>query len=253
MAARRRMMVARDERTSIAAGEPGARLEPGLGTGVPMGPADRAQVAGVLIVDDHPVVRSGIRLSLLSCPDMIVVGEAGSGEEALRLVERIHPQIILMDLMMPGMGGIEAIRALHARVPEARILVMSSFEDGELVREALRAGAIGYELKSAALTDFVRAIRSAAAGRPSLAPVAAQALARVALRGRARRDNLTEREREVLRLLARGLSNAAMAEQLVVSPATIKFHLRGIRSKLGAVTRTQTVAVALRHRLVPQT
>lgn len=217
----------------------------------PIPAPDASHVTRVMIVDDHPVVRRGIKLSLLSFPEFEVVGEAASGEEAIRLLEDVHPDIILMDLVMPGMGGLLAIRAIHDVTPDARIIVLTSFEEGGLVQEALQAGAIGYQLKGGEIDELVNAVRLAAGGIPTLAPAAAQALVRVTSAARKFGDDLTDREREVLALLARGLPNTAIAKNLVVTVATVKFHLRSIRSKLGTSTRTETVAVALQNRLVP--
>jgi NarL family two-component system response regulator LiaR len=211
---------------------------------------DPTPIPGVLIVDDHPLMRQGIRLALRSCPEFTIVGEAGTGEEALRLVERVHPQIILVDLVMPGMDGISTIRALHARVPEASILVLTSYEEGNLVQEALQAGAIGYQCKSLLMANLVQSIRLVAAGKPSLGPVAAHVLVQATRRGRALGDDLTQRERDVLGLLVLGLSNAAIAEQLMIAQATVKFHVRGIRTKLGTANRTETAAIAIRNHLV---
>jgi NarL family two-component system response regulator LiaR len=203
----------------------------------------------VLIVDDHPVLRRGLAVSLLAFPEFEVVGEAGSGEEALRLFSELRPDLVLMDLMMPGMGGVAAIRAIRALDPAAKILVLSNYPDGVLVQEALKAGAIGYELKGTDIDTLVNTIRRAREGTPTLAPVAAQALVRLSNSAPRLGDDLTAREREVLALLVRGLPNTAIAEALVVTEATVKFHVRGIRAKLGTATRTQTVAVALQHHL----
>lgn len=212
---------------------------------------DSAGVTRVMIVDDHPVFRRGLTASLLSFPDFEIVGEAGSGEEAVRVFEQVRPDIILMDLMMPGMGGISAIRAIRETAPEAKIMVLSMYEEGDLIQEALQAGAIGYQLKGVEVDDLVSAIRQTVSGIPSLAPAAAQSLVRTTRTARKLGGDLTVREREVLNLLARGLPNTAIAEQMVVTVATVKYHLRSIRSKLGTKTRTETVAVALQNRLIP--
>jgi DNA-binding NarL/FixJ family response regulator len=211
---------------------------------------DSPQTTRVLIVDDHPLMRRGLALSL-TFPEFEVVGEVGSGEEALRLLEQVRPNLVLMDLMMPGMGGVATIRAIHELAPETKILVLSNYPEGHLVQEALRAGAIGYQLKDADVDQLVTTIRMAIWGMPSLAPAAAQSLVGVASDTRKLGDDLSAREREALALLVRGLSNTAIAEALVVTEATVKFHLHSIRRKLGTTTRTQTVAVALQHHLVP--
>jgi two-component system, NarL family, response regulator LiaR len=208
----------------------------------------------VLIVDDHTVVRNGITFSVQAFPDIEIAAQATTGEEALQLCAKAEalPDVVLMDLMMPGMGGVAAIRELHDAYPDVQIIALTSFQEGSLVEEALHAGAIGYLLKDVAVEELVKAIRLASAGVPILAPAAAQALVHTVVRrpppiG----QDLTEREREVLGLLAEGLSNQQIAGRLVITPATVKFHTRSIRSKLGTSSRTETVVVALNYHLVP--
>jgi two-component system, NarL family, response regulator LiaR len=204
----------------------------------------------VLIVDDHPVVRRGLALSLLAFDDLEVVNEASSGEEALALTPEVHPNVIVMDLKMPGMGGVAAIRALHEQWPEVHVLVLTSFQEGNLVQDTLQAGAVGYYLKDITIDELAMAIRLTYAGRPTLSAVATQALLQsISTRQEKIGQDLTEREREVLTLLVKGLTNPQIAERLVVSEATVKFHLRNIRSKLGASSRTETVALALKYHL----
>ncbi|HZI75431.1 MAG TPA: response regulator transcription factor [Gemmatimonadales bacterium] len=206
----------------------------------------------VVVVDDHAVVRNGITFSLLAFDDIEIVAEAGSGEEALMVCERVQPDVVLMDLMMPGMGGVAAMRELRERCPDARVIALTSFQEGSLVQEALQAGATGYLLKDVVVDELVKSLRLAHRGMPTLAPAAAQALVQtVAARMPRFGHDLTDREREVLGLLAEGYSNQRIAEQLVITPATVKFHTRGIRSKLGTSSRTETVLVALQHHLVP--
>lgn len=208
----------------------------------------------VMIVDDHPVVRRGLALSLLAFDDIEVVDEASSGEEALALSPDVHPDVILMDLKMPGMGGVAAIRAIHENWPAVRILALTSFQEGNLVQEALQAGAVGYYLKDITIDELAMAIRLTYAGRPTLSAVAAQALLQsISTKQEKIGQDLTEREREVLTLLVKGLTNPQIAERLVVSEATVKFHLRSIRSKLGASSRTETVALALKYNLAGST
>lgn len=208
----------------------------------------------VLIVDDHTLVRNGIALSLLAFPDIEVVAQRSSGEQALGWCAEaeVLPDVVLMDLVMPGMGGVEAIRALHADFPQVHVIALTSFQEGTFVEEALQAGAIGYLLKDVEVEELAKAVRLAACGMPILAPAAAQALVHMVVRrpppiG----QDLTDREREVLGLLAEGLSNQQIAERLVITPATVKFHTRSIRSKLGTSSRTETVVVALNNHLVP--
>jgi two-component system, NarL family, response regulator LiaR len=205
----------------------------------------------VMIVDDHTVVRKGIVFSLLASEGITVLAEAGSGEEALRLCAVAQPDVVLMDVKMPGMGGIEAMRALHDAYPQVHVIALTSFEDADLVQEALAAGAIAYLLKDIPLDELVKAIRLAHQGVPTLAPAAAQALVRAASnRPPVLGHDLTAREREVLALLAEGQSNQQIADRLIITPATVKFHTRSIRSKLGTSSRTQTIVVALQQHLV---
>lgn len=205
----------------------------------------------VLVADDHPVVRNGIAYSLTPFDDLQVVGQAGTGEEALALCRKLRPDVVLMDLMMPGEGGLAAIRAVHTEFPELQIIALSSFREGDLVEESLVAGAIGYLLKDVAEDELVKAIRLAYQGVPSLAPAAGQALVKMVASGPpALGHDLTDREHQVLALMAQGLSNQQIADQLVITPATVKFHARSIRSKLGTASRTETVVLALQHHLV---
>lgn len=210
----------------------------------------------VLVVDDHTVVRNGITFSLLAFADLDVVAQACTGEEALALCAEaeVPPDVVLMDLLMPGMGGVAAIRALHDAYPQVQIIALTSFQEGSLVEEALQAGAIGYLLKDVAVEELAKAIRLAHSGMPILAPAAAQALVHtVVRRPPTLGQDLTDREREVLGLLTEGLSNQKIAERLVITPATVKFHTRSIRSKLGTSSRTETVVLAIHHHLVPAT
>lgn len=205
----------------------------------------------LLIVDDHTVVRNGIAFSLLAFPDIEIVGEASSGEEALRQYAKLQPDVVLMDLQMPGMGGVAAIQALRDAYPDVRVIALTGFQEGNLVEEALQAGALGYLLKDVAVEDLAKAIRLAHRGMPVLAPAAAQALVHAVVnRPPKLGQDLTEREREVLDLLAVGMSNQQIAQRLVITPATVKFHTRSIRSKLGTSSRTETVVLALQHHLV---
>lgn len=208
----------------------------------------------VLVLDDHAVARIGIAYSLLAFTDLVVVAQASTGEEALRWCADadVPPDIVLMDLMRPGMGGIAIIQALHTAYPHMQIVVLTSNAESGLVEDALQAGAISYLLKNVEVQELAKAVRMAHQGMPVLAPEAIQALVDTVVRRPPQvGHDLTKREREVLELVARGWSNQQIAEQLVVTPATIKFHARNIRSKLGTTNRTETVVLALQCHLVP--
>jgi NarL family two-component system response regulator LiaR len=202
-------------------------------------------------VDDHEILRGGIRFSLLAFDDIELVGEACSGEEALRLCDELKPDVVLMDMLMPGMDGVQTTQAMLAAHPQVRVLSLSSFYDPELVQRAMQAGAIGYLVKGTSANRLALAIREAYAGRPTLAPEAVQALVQRPAPSPALGNDLTEREREVLALLAAGLSNVEVARELTVSVSTVKYHLRGIYSKLGAANRAEAVALALENKLIP--
>jgi NarL family two-component system response regulator LiaR len=205
---------------------------------------------GVMIVDDHAVVRSGLSTFLMVYDDLEFVGEASSGEEALRLCDRIKPDVVLMDLVMPGMDGAKATKAIREKCPDIQVIALTSFKEQELVEGVMEAGAIGYLLKNVAADELADAIRSAYIGRPTLAPEAAQALIQASRRAEPTRYDLTAREKEVLELMVEGLSNPEIADRLVVSKSTVKFHVSSILSKLGACSRTEAVAMALQKELV---
>ncbi|HSR26075.1 MAG TPA: response regulator transcription factor [Candidatus Eisenbacteria bacterium] len=203
----------------------------------------------VLIVDDHAVVRQGLRIFLDAERDFEVVGEAAGGEEAVRLARELRPDIVLMDLLMPGMSGTEATRLIRSELDDVEVVALTSLLDDESVVAAVRAGAIGYLLKSAEADDLRRALRAAAAGQVQLDPAAAARLVRE-VRSPAVPETLTERELEVLRLLARGLANKEIGRALGISEDTVKTHVSRVLAKLGARSRTQAVLNAMRLGLV---
>jgi NarL family two-component system response regulator LiaR len=214
-----------------------------------MGEPDRIRV---MAVDDHEIFRGGIRFLMLTFDDIELVAEAHTGEEALRLCEQMQPDVVLMDMMMSGMDGIEATKAIRERYPSVQVLVLTSFYDGSLVKRAMQAGAIGYLLKGVPRDKLGEAIRSAHARQPTLAAEAVEALVQAADAPCAIGQDLSEREHEVLELLAQGLSNAEIAARLVVSIAAVKYHVSNILSKLGATNRTEAVVLALQHNLLPK-
>jgi two-component system, NarL family, response regulator LiaR len=204
----------------------------------------------VVIVDDHAVVRSGLKAFLMVFDDLELVGEASSGQEAVSLAERVQPDVMLMDLVMPDMNGAATTKAVRSRFPHIQVVALTSFREDELVTGALQAGAIGYLLKNVGADELADAIRSAHAGRPTLAPEAAHVLIQASRQPSQPNYDLTEREREVLALLTQGMSNNDIADRLVVSRSTVKFHVSSILSKLGVASRTEAVALALNNKLV---
>ncbi len=205
----------------------------------------------VLIADDHPVVRHGLRTFLELQKDVRVVGEAATGEEAIALVAELVPEVVLMDLVMPGVDGIEATRRIRDVSPSTRVIVLTSFAEDDKVFPAIRAGATGYLLKDVEPQQLVEAVRAAHRGEPLLHPkVAARLMEAVGGAGDAPAvEELTGRELDVLRLLARGLQNKAIAAELVVSEKTVKTHVSNILSKLHLNDRTQAALYAVRRGL----
>ena len=203
----------------------------------------------ILLVDDHAVVRSGLSAFLMINDDMALVAEADSGQQAIALCEQLQPNVVLMDLVMPGMDGAEATRTIRKRWPHIQIIALTSFKEDGLVARVLQAGAIGYLLKNVSAVELAKAIRAAHAGRSTLAPEAAQALiyaTRVPTVG----QDLTPREREVLRLIVEGLTNPEIAERLVMSQSTVKFHVSNVLAKLDFSSRTQAASLALKLKLI---
>ena len=207
----------------------------------------------IMIVDDQPVVRSGLGAFLSIHDDLELVGEASDGARALSLCAKVNPDVILMDLVMPNMDGAEATMRIRHNFPNIQVLVLTSFKEDELVQKALEAGAIGYLLKNISSDELVKAIRAAYAGRPTLSPEATEVLIRKATHspGIELGSDLTEREREVLILMVKGLNNNEIAEHMIVSRSTVKFHVSNVLSKLQATNRMEAIAIALKQKIVP--
>ena len=209
-----------------------------------------AQPIRVLLVDDHAMVRKGLVAFLKNIPELELVGEACNGREAIEFCEQRQPDVILMDLVMPELGGVAATRTIHQRWPRVQVIALTSFQEKELVQDALQAGAIGYLLKNVSGEELTEAIRQAHGGRPTLAPEAVQALIQPPSEAESLASTLTRREQEVLALLVKGMSNPEIAEKLVISRATVKVHISSILSKLGVASRAEAISVAIHHHLV---
>jgi NarL family two-component system response regulator LiaR len=208
----------------------------------------------ILIVDDHAVVRRGARAFLEAQPDFAVVGDVGSGGEAVLVAADLAPDVVLMDLVMPGMDGVQATRLVKQKSPCSQVIVLTSYHEDEHIFPAIRAGALSYLLKDIGLPDLADAIRKAARGEvvmhPRIAARVVQELEGMAHQGMANYAQLSEREREVLRLIAEGLSNTDIAARLVLSEKTVKSHVRNILSKLHLADRTQVAIFAWRQGLM---
>lgn len=213
---------------------------------------DESQSIRVIIVDDHDMIRSGLEVFLEAFDDLQLVGEATDGREAIRLCDEVRPDVALMDLVMPHMDGIAAIRAIRQAHPEIQFIALTSFGDQSLVQEALRAGAISYLLKNASIDELAAAIRAAHAGRPTLAPEAFRALVEASDSSAqpVPEQPLTDRECQVLALMVEGLNNVEIAQRLSISRSTVKTHISNILSKLDVSNRTEATALAMKNHLV---
>ncbi|MEX2144709.1 MAG: response regulator transcription factor [Anaerolineales bacterium] len=204
----------------------------------------------VLVVDDHAMVRLGLATFLKVFDDLLLVGEAANGEAALKLCGDVDPDVVLMDLVMPGMDGAATTAIIHQQFPQIQVLALTSFKEGELIKNILAAGAIGYLLKDISADELAQAIRAANVGKATLATEASQALVEAANQPPKPGFDITERERQVLSLMIEGLNNTQIAGKLAVSPSTIKSHVSNILSKLGVASRTEAVTLALRTRIL---
>lgn len=215
-----------------------------------------SQPITLLLIDDHQLVRWGVRMFLATQPDIIVVGEAQSGDEALRLSAELLPDVALMDLVMPGMDGVETTRRLKAISPRTQVIVLTSYHEDEHIFPAILAGALSYMLKDVGADELASAVRKAAQGEAVMHPqVAARIIQELQGTSHTQRTplaNLSEREFDVLRLLAGGRSNSEIAEQLVISPNTVKSHVSNILSKLHLADRTQAAIFAWREGIVQE-
>lgn len=204
----------------------------------------------VVVVDDHEMVRRGLSSFLKSFDDLELVGEARNGREAIDVCLNVKPDVVLMDLMMAVMDGVTAIRLLREKMPEIRIIALTSASETDVVTAAMQAGALSYLQKDVNLDQLVGAVRAAARGERTLSAEATQALINAATRPTVASYNLTEREREVLQFVAAGLTNAEIAERMYISRSTVKFHVSSLLSKLNVATRAEAITVALKAGLV---
>jgi len=203
----------------------------------------------VIVVDDHAMLRKGLAVFLLSYSDLQLVGEAANGEEALAVCAETHPDVVLMDLMMPIMNGVTATRLIRQDYPATQVIALTSFGEETLIRDALQAGAIGYLFKKIAADDLAKAIRAAKAGLSTYAPEVTKILIQSVQQPTAAFQSLTAREQEVLALIVKGMSNHEIATQLVISLSTAKTHVSKILSKLGLANRTEIIIKVMEHSL----
>lgn len=202
----------------------------------------------ILLVDDHTVVRSGLSKFLMVNKDLKLVGEASDGAEAVQKVSLYKPDVVLMDLLMPGMDGITATREITRKYPQVKVIALTSFAEQSMVQGALQAGAVGYLQKNVSAKELGIAIRSACEGRMTLSPEAAQVLANSVAQPQIPGEQLTDRERDVLKCMVDGLSNNEIADKLVVSLGTVKFHVSNIFHKLGVDSRVEAVKLAIEQK-----
>ena len=211
---------------------------------------NETHIIRVITVDDHEIMRSGIVFSLQAFADLDLVGEAPNGKKALQLCGELEPDVVLMDMQMPGMDGVQTTQAIREKYPEVKVLALTSFYDRDLVQRAIQVGASGYLVKGVPARELAKVIRLVYSGNMILSQEASQALIQMDVQPSKVGDDLTDRELEVLALLAEGLSNAEIAQHLTISTSTAKHHVRAIRSKLSAANRAEAVSLAMRHDLI---
>lgn len=204
----------------------------------------------VALADDHDMVRKGLSVLLEQFEDLEIVGEAKDGQAALDLCRRINPDVLLLDMIMPRMDGIEVIATIREQCPDTQIIALTSFGDQETVQKAIKSGAIGYLMKNVSGDELANAIRKAHQGQSTLSPEAAQVLIRATVQPPQIGHDLTDREREVLALMIEGLNNREIAEHLIISSSTVKNHVSSILSKLQTSSRTHAVALAVEHGII---
>ena len=209
-----------------------------------------AEQIRVVIVDDHQMVREGLSAFLQAMPDLKLIADVAKAEAALHYCDEGRVDVVLMDLMMPGMDGVTAIRAIRARYPDVQVVALTSFGEDDLIQSALEAGAIAYLFKNVTPRELADAIRKADEGKTTLAPEAAQVLIRRATQAPPLGHDLTGREEEVLALLVEGMTNRQIAQRLDISLSTVKFHVSAVLSKLEVASRTEAVSFASKHNLV---
>lgn len=203
----------------------------------------------ILLVDDHDMVRRGLAVFLLAYDDLVLVGEASNGVEALKICTELRPDVVLMDLMMPVMDGVTTISMIRERLPDTQVIALTSFGEEKLVESSLRAGAIGYLFKNVSVDELAAAIRAVHMGKPTLAPEAARVLINITTHPLALGHDLTIREQAVLKLLVDGFSNPEIAQQLSLSRSTVKTHVSHILDKLGVKSRVEAVKLAIQNGL----
>lgn len=206
----------------------------------------------VMIADDHDMLRSGLAVFIDTCPNLQLIGEASSGMEAVEMATTLKPDVVLMDLKMPDMDGISAMRAIRQSAPQIKLIALTSFVDEQLIQDSLNAGAISYLLKNISIDDLAQAIQDANQGKATLAREATQALVNAAHRPSIPQYGLTEREVEVLTLMAQGKNNNEIAHRLLITLSTVKKHVSNVLSKMNTTSRTEAVSLALKHHLVAE-